>query len=496
MVASCGAIALWVLARRVRETPAGDDARLALARETLVRVQEVANRVAADVDEHSLRVEEINAQLSAGEEVSEAYVLSAVERLVAANQQMQRQLESAEEKLQSQAREIESNALEARTDALTQLANRRALDDELARCVAEFAHRGQTSSVMLLDVDHFKRFNDTHGHQAGDEVLRSVGKALKQSLRETALVARFGGEEFAVVFGGIPLSAARIPAERARAAIGAATIQFNGRPLHVTASAGLAELQAGESEEQILRRVDEALYAAKRAGRNCGQWHDGHTSFRLALDQLVAEQARLVVGREAGPEQLGDEWLYDPEGNPEPMYRDPVANVSSRPVFFDDLIRRIAHWRRGGSPLVLLMLQVDSYARLLSEFGPTAAAVVLRVAAQLMKATTRDMDHVSRLQEDTFALLLPGAKLADAAAIAERLRLVIERCRLPRSAGAMHFTVSIGVVEASEGDDMRRLLERSRTALQVAINQGRNIACALDPQGNVVPPAANWAARD
>ena len=108
ILASCGAIALWVLARRVREAPAEDDSKLVLARETLVRLQELANRVAADVDEHSLRVEEINAQLSAGEEVSEEYVLSAVERLIAANQQMQRQLESAEEKLQTQARQIES----------------------------------------------------------------------------------------------------------------------------------------------------------------------------------------------------------------------------------------------------------------------------------------------------------------------------------------------------------------------------------------------------
>ena len=197
---------------------------------------------------------------------------------------------------------------------------------------------------MMLDVDHFKRFNDTHGHQAGDEVLRSVAKVLKQSLRDTVLVARFGGEEFAIVFSGLPITAARIPAERARAAIGAATIQFNGRPLHVTAMPGLAELQPGEDEQGLLKRVDEALYAAKHAGRNCGHWHDGRSAFRLSLDELVAEQTRLIAGRDAGPEKLGDEWLYDPEGNPEPMHRDPVANVSSRPVFFDDLIRRIAHW--------------------------------------------------------------------------------------------------------------------------------------------------------
>ena len=149
------------------------------------------------------------------------------------------------------------------------------------------------------------------------------------------------------------------------------------------------------------------------------------------------------------------------------------------------------------------MVQVDSYSRLLSEYGPTAAAVVLRVTAQLMKATTRDMDHVSRLQEDTFALLLPGAKLADAAAISERLRMVIERCRLPRSAGAMFFTVSIGVVEASEGDDMRRYTRAPcappckwlsiKAAMSPALSMCKATSCRPPPVGSAGLKSGQWA---
>jgi PleD family two-component response regulator len=99
------------------------------------------------------------------------------------------------------------------------------------------------------------------------------------------------------------------------------------------------------------------------------------------------------------------------------------------------------------------------------------------------------------LGEDTFALLLPGVQLPDAAVLANRLRLAVERCRLPRRAGALFFTISVGAIEASEGDDMRKMLERSRAALQAAVNQGRNATCAHDVLGQLVPPAAAWAAK-
>lgn len=490
--AAAGAVFLLIVAWLcLRAVDPGDDEQQVLARETLARLQELATRVAADVDEHSSRVQEINAELSAEEQISEDVVLAAVERLIAANEQMQQQLNSAEEKLQAQARQIESNAVEARTDALTQVANRRALDDELRRCVADFELHGQTSTMMLIDVDHFKKFNDSHGHQAGDEVLRGVARTLRQLTPDSALVARFGGEEFAVVFAGTSLTAAAPLAERARAAIAGSTFRFAGRELRVTASAGLAELLLGEDEKSLVRRSDEALYASKHAGRNCAHWNDGRDNQRLFLDIFAVNKP--ATGEPASA--LGDEWLYDADGNPEPMHRDPVAHVSSRPVFFDDLIRRLAHWKRSRTPLALLMVQIDGYGRITGEHGPTAGAVVLRVAAQLIKATTRDMDHVSRLGEDTFALLLPGMQLPDAAAIAERLRLAVERCRLPRRAGALFFTISIGAIEASEGDDMRKMLERSRIALQAAVSQGRNAICSHDLLGQVVEPAAAWVSR-
>jgi diguanylate cyclase len=253
--------------------------------------------------------------------------------------------------------------------------------------------------------------------------------------------------------------------EKARLAIAQSSIRFGGRHLSVTCSGGLAELTKGDGEKDAVRRADEALYEAKKAGRNCAFCHDGRSSHRI-----LAEQVATPV---SGAERVGDEWLFEAEAA-QSQVREPLATVSSRPAFFDDMIRRLSHWRREGSPLALMLVQVDGFSRIGSDHGPGAAEVVLRVAAQLLSAVMRDMDHCTRLSEDTFALLLPGAHLIDAVQIGERLRHAVERCRLPRKAGANWFTISVGVIEAGDGDDLRRILERGRKALQTAVNSGRN----------------------
>jgi diguanylate cyclase len=394
---------------------------------------------------------------------------------------MQRQLDSAEEKLKTQAQQIESHAVEARTDALTQVANRRALDDEVARCVADFARRGMPSTVMLLDVDHFKKFNDAHGHQAGDDALKAVARALSTSIGDVGLVARYGGEEFAVVLAGLS-SAAAIPyCERARQAIGLTIIRVGSRDLRVTSSAGVAEVQGGDCETDLLGRADEALYASKKAGRNCGHFNDGQKHTRLKLnDPAQPLPAQSTAGK------TGDEWLFDGEESAQAMFGESIANVANRPAFFDDLIRRLSQWKRGGAPLTVLMIQVDHFDQIVTDYGSGPGDIVLRIAAQLINAVMRDMDQVTRISEDTFAILLPGALLSDGVTIAERLRQTVERCRLPRKAGTSWFTISVGVIEASDGDDLRRILERGRHALSAAIHQGRNCVVGRDSLGSQV----------
>src|SRR5262249_26194614 len=138
---------------------------------------------------------------------------------------------------------------------LTQVANRRAIDDELARCVADFQRRGTPTTVMLVDVDHFKQFNDSHGHQAGDVALIAVARTLQAIVGDLGLVARWGGEEFAVIFAGRTAAEATTLGERARKAIGGLPIRTAGRELRVTASAGVAEMLTGEAEGNVMGRA-------------------------------------------------------------------------------------------------------------------------------------------------------------------------------------------------------------------------------------------------
>ncbi len=146
----------------------------------------------------------------------------------------------------------------ARTDALTGLPNRRAWDEELRRELARAGRHGHPLAVVMLDLDHFKVFNDTHGHQAGDGVLAELGRAWRTQLRVSDFVSRYGGEEFAALLPACPPDEAIPAIERLLAAIPAAQ----------TCSAGVAYWDGHESPEALTGRADLALYRAKRSGRD------------------------------------------------------------------------------------------------------------------------------------------------------------------------------------------------------------------------------------
>ncbi|WP_242346262.1 diguanylate cyclase [Anaeromyxobacter terrae] len=166
------------------------------------------------------------------------------------------------------ARELEALAALGRRDPLTGLANRRAFEEALAGAVARAVRDGAALALAALDVDHFKRVNDAHGHAAGDAVLAAVAARATEALRAGDLLARIGGEEFAALLPGATLAAAAEVAERIRARISAAPVEAGAERVAVTVSAGVAALAPGEDGATLLARADERLYAAKRAGRD------------------------------------------------------------------------------------------------------------------------------------------------------------------------------------------------------------------------------------
>ncbi len=160
---------------------------------------------------------------------------------------------------------------EARTDPLTGVPNRRAVLKRLAEAVDDARCTGRPLGVVLFDADHFKRVNDTCGHQKGDEVLRSLGAMLRDSVRGWDVVGRYGGEEFLAVLPGADLERARAMAERVRMAVEeeSGARRRAGHPGQITLSCGVAQWNGKESVDELLFAADAALYRAKAAGRNC-----------------------------------------------------------------------------------------------------------------------------------------------------------------------------------------------------------------------------------
>ena len=174
-------------------------------------------------------------------------------------------LRAMTESLSARSETLEHAAL---TDSLTGMQNRRYFDDALREYLEEFRRIGKPIGLLLLDLDHFKSVNDTHGHDVGDEVLRVVAGCLREFTRYHDVVARLGGEEFAVVAPNMDTDMLIKLAERIRKAIAALSVTTGNVRLRVTTSVGIAIWDGTENAEQFYRRADRMLYEAKRLGRN------------------------------------------------------------------------------------------------------------------------------------------------------------------------------------------------------------------------------------
>ena len=180
-------------------------------------------------------------------------------------------LKETTEELKTLQQEFEQAKTAAQVDFLTGVANRRAFDETLAASSDQADSDGSDLCLLMIDIDHFKKFNDEHGHLIGDEVLKFVTKKIKTFVRGGDFLARFGGEEFAVILPRTPLPGARTVAEHIRAFFSQATLKAatTSQKLGVlTVSIGAARYRPGESAGDFVNRSDQALYLAKNTGRN------------------------------------------------------------------------------------------------------------------------------------------------------------------------------------------------------------------------------------
>ncbi|HWQ86131.1 GGDEF domain-containing protein [Brevundimonas sp.] len=201
-----------------------------------------------------------------------------VSGLTTATRQVRHETESLERKLEVSTQEVirlrrhlEMVRRDAMTDALTELANRKAFDEQLAAACAHAGAEGAALTLAVIDIDYFKRFNDTWGHQTGDQVLRYVASVLARVAANPRFAARYGGEEFALIFPYESVAVVEAALENIRTEIASRSLRrrsTNDELGAVTVSAGFAVWRRGESASAFLERADAALYASKRGGRN------------------------------------------------------------------------------------------------------------------------------------------------------------------------------------------------------------------------------------
>jgi diguanylate cyclase len=256
--------------------------------ELLHELESWTSEYSGNVNEYQVKLDELSQAVgaSAGNSQAENRVVLLLQQIMSNNDRLKDRLDAAERQLEKQTRQIESYLTEARTDSLTGLFNRRAFDQKLEELFIGYRNGGRSFVVVLIDIDKFKSINDTHGHQAGDKVLKQLAQTLRTELDQAVIVSRFGGEEFSVIMSG-PL---RIAAERmneVRKRIAKTPMDTGETLIEVTISVGLSEPREDLVVGPVLRRADESLFTAKNIGRNRVYYDEGNGPLLVGAPEVA-----------------------------------------------------------------------------------------------------------------------------------------------------------------------------------------------------------------
>lgn len=243
---------------------------------TMTSILSNMGSMTSEANSYGQALDGFEAQLNEPENVSEMrgmiqQVLSETRSMQDHTKQLEHALDESSKELAAISDHLVAARQQALTDGLTGIANRRCFDERLEDLTAEATNEGDALCLLIGDIDHFKAFNDTHGHRVGDQVLKQVALTLTQCIKGRDLGARYGGEEFAVILPQTDLSGAEKVSEQIRQSIEKKRIKMksSGQTLGaITMSIGASQYVPGESPSALIERADRGLYRAKREGRN------------------------------------------------------------------------------------------------------------------------------------------------------------------------------------------------------------------------------------
>lgn len=463
------------------------------------QLQLLTTRVSADVTAHNERVCSINERLDPNDQNSDA-ILSAINELISANAAMQSQLADAQSQIQQQSQQIELTATEARTDSLTGLANRRALNEYLHACVQP-TPKEEVSALFMLDIDHFKSCNDTHGHMAGDAVLAMFARRINEWCSGRYYAARYGGEEFAVILSGNSIEEVVHQAAKVRSQVSNKPITYLDLTLKLTASGGLTQLSRGETIESAYARADEGLYRAKKEGRNCGYWLSGTEWLRLetiatedTLTQPLPHAPELQVTLPPSPTQAHSVPSLDSPSHPSsnttdkqsaiaaksvPMPTEPAkaiapsksartettADVLDLSVFLQRLEIHFQQLGRANLPAASVMLDAVGLKRGTAQ----ATEMCWSNTLALIQSHVRGIDVICRINETTVCIFMPGAQLDGALERASRMQQTLASMHKdPSVAGPIPDRLSIALASVTRNESPGAFMQRLESALDEA----------------------------
>jgi diguanylate cyclase (GGDEF)-like protein len=367
-------------------------------------------------------------------------------------------------------------------DELTGSHNRRHLIKLIENEKDRTARLGSLFCLCLLDIDFFKRINDTYGHSAGDTVLREFALTVQRQIRESDSFGRYGGEEFLLMLPETTLEEAIVLAERVRHSIQKLGFPDISEDLGVTVSIGVAEFRTGESIGQTVARADEALYMAKASGRNRIICYGQHTD-AVPVAKAAAKAAGI-------PDGLAALRVF------EAAQSDPLTGVLNRRMLRDRLGHAMERAVRNDRMVALMLLNVNKFKEVNDALGYEAGDSILVQTAATMRSCLRESDTIARWGGDEFVVILEDVSLeSDAQAVAEK---ILNKFAMPMAVNGRECFVTLSVgIAMSPGvhADVDALLKRADIAMTRAKSWGDNIVQVYSADASL-PPSERLALKN